>query len=316
METIDILIPVYNCEKYIAKCLESILNQTYKNIKIKIVDDGSTDKSAKIIEKYAKNNPIIEFFHKKNENSITRTRNFLLTKITSKYFTFFDADDWAEPTYIETLCSDIEFLNSSGKEVDMSMCGKVRHKENKNPTLNSDSSLIIMNREEAIAEMLSSKLYNGTVYCKLFKTELCKGITFNENIYYGEDLDFCYKVMKNCKTIVFNTKKLYHYIIRQGSFVVSKFNTKKLTCLDCYENIILDLQNQSNENLLVCAKSMQGLIAVELLYYTFRDRFKDKVIKKKLKQTIKESIPYIKKNKKLSKLNQKLPLVWWLTKFM
>ena len=166
METIDILVPVYNCEKYLAKCLDSILNQTYKDIVIKIVDDGSTDKSAKIILDYAKRYSNIEFYQKKNEKSITKTRNFLLEKITSPYFTFFDADDWAEPTYIESLYSSIKLLDSLGNKAGMSLCGKVRHKENKvipKSKLYSSNKLILMNQEEAISEMLSSNLYNGTV---------------------------------------------------------------------------------------------------------------------------------------------------------
>ena len=315
MEKIDILIPIYNCEKYISKCLDSILNQTYKDINIIIADDGSTDKSAKIIDDYAKKYSNIVVFNKINENSISKTRNFLLEKVTSNYFTFVDADDYIEPNYIETLCGQM-FIDSN---VDMSMCGKIRHKENKKIVIESlyaNSKQIFMHREEALAEMLSSNLYNGTVYCKLFKTELCKGIKFDENIYYGEDLDFCYKVMKRCNYFAFNTNKLYHYIIRKGSYVVSRFNTSKLTCLTCYENIIKDLEQSNNTTLLEAAKSMQGLIAIELLYYTFRDKFKDKAIKQNLKSIIKSSIPYIKKNKRLSKLNQKAPLVWWITKFM
>ena len=80
-ETIDILIPVYNVEKYIAKCLDSLLNQTYKNIKIIVVDDGSKDNSLKILEDYANKHKEIVLYKKENEKSISKTRNFLLSKI-------------------------------------------------------------------------------------------------------------------------------------------------------------------------------------------------------------------------------------------
>ncbi len=312
METIDILIPVYNCEKYIEKCLDSLLNQTYKNLRIVIVDDGSTDKSAILIKNYQKKYNNIEIYYKNNENSIPKTRNFLLEKIKSKYFTFFDSDDWAEETYIETLYYTLICTNA-----DMSLCGKVRHKENKfisDKKLNKNSKIIFMNQQEALAEMLSSNLYNGTLYCKLFKTELLNNLKFDENIHYGEDLDFCYNFMKNCNSFALATNRLYHYIVRSGSFVTSKFNIKKLTCIDCYNKIIADVKD--NSELLLCAKSMQGLIAIELLYYTFRDRYKNKVVKQSLKKIIKDSIPLIKKNKRLCSINQKAPLVWWLTKFM
>ncbi len=312
METIDILIPVYNCEKFIEKCLDSLLSQTYKALRIIIVDDGSTDKSAILVKNYQKKYKNIEIYHKNNENSISKTRNFLLTKIESKYFTFFDADDWAEDNYIETLYNTMKHF-----DVDMSLCGKVRHKENKyfsSKKLNANSKVFVFNKQDALAEMLSSNLYNGTVYCKLFKTKFLGETKFDENIHYGEDLDFCFSFMNKCESFALATNKLYHYIVRKGSIVTSKFNTKKLSCLDCYDKIISDVKQ--NPELLLCAKSMQGLIAIELLYYTFRDKFKDKQLKKKLKKMIKDSVPLIRKNKRLCKINKKAPLVWWLTKFM
>lgn len=312
-ETIDILIPVYNVEKYIAKCLDSLLNQTYKNIKIIVVDDGSKDKSLKILEDYAKTHKEIVLYKKENEKSISKTRNFLLSKIESKYFTFFDSDDYAEPTYIETLYNLIKNNNA-----DVAICRMKRYKENKKidfEKLNKNAKPdIVMSREECICQMLSANLFAGTTPAKLFKTESIKGITFNHNIHYGEDLDFCFKIMQNCNTFALSNKRLYHYIVHPNSIVTSKFNTKKLSCIDCYNSIIESVKD--NEQMTIAAKSMQGLIAIELLYYTFRDKFKDKEIKRKLKTIIKNSVPYIRKNKRLSKINRCAKFVWWLTKFM
>ena len=170
-ETIDVLIPVYNAEKYIEKCLNSILNQTYKNLRVVIADDGSTDKTAKIISFYQKTYQNIEVYSKNNENNISATRNFLLTKIKSNLFTFFDADDYAEPTYIEVLYNLIKNYNA-----DISLCNKCRHSENKKVNLSKYNKLhnkiLFMNKQECLAEMISSKLFNGTVYAKLMKTSL------------------------------------------------------------------------------------------------------------------------------------------------
>ena len=310
---IDVLIPIYNGEKYIAKCLDSLLAQTYKNLNIIIADDGSTDDSAKIIKDYQSKYKNINLYQKKNEKSISKTRNFLLSKITSPLFTFFDSDDFAEPTYIEELFSLMQTYNA-----DMSICGKSRHSEFKTVDLTNfnkkQDKLYFMNKQECLAEMLSSNLFNGTVYAKLMKTEHLKNANFDENIHYGEDLDFCFKIMQNCNSFVYTPKKLYHYIIRKNSIVMSKFKVSKVTCVDCYDNIIEKVKD--NNELLICAKSMQGLIAIEILYYTWRDKYNDKQLKKRLKTLIKESIPYIKKNKRLSKLLKCTPLVWRLTKIM
>lgn len=312
-ETIDILIPVYNGEKYIDKCLKSLLSQTYSNIRIVVADDGSTDKTSEILKSYQKKYDNIEVFAKANEKSISKTRNFLLSKIKSPLFTFFDSDDYAEPTYIETLYNLLTSYNA-----DMSLCGKNRHSENKDVNLDKfnqqESKLYFFNQQEALAEMLSSKLFNGTVYAKLMKTKTLKDAKFDETIHYGEDLDFCFKIMQNCFNFVFTPKQLYHYIIRKGSIVTSKFNIKKVTCVDCYDKIIEKVKD--DETLTICAKSMQGLIAIEILYYTWRDKYKDKSLKRRLKNTIKNSMPYIKKNKRLSKLYRCTPLVWRLTKIM
>lgn len=311
-ETIDVLVPVYNGEKYIAKCLDSLLAQTYKNLRIVVANDGSTDKTEEILNLYTKTNKNIVVLKKQNEKNISKTRNFLLEQIESKYFTFFDSDDYAEPTYIEELYNLLINYNA-----DISMCGKLRHNENKSVNLdkfNKTSKVYFMNKQEALCEMLSSNLFNGTTYAKLMKTETLKNAKFDPNIHYGEDLDFCFKIMQNCESFVFTTKKLYHYIIRKGSIVTSKFKVTKVTCVDCYDNIIKKVEG--NEELSICAKSMQGLIAIEILYYTWRDKYKDKELKHRLKSIIKSSIPYIKKNKRLSKLLKCTPLVWRLTKIM
>lgn len=311
-ETIDVLVPVYNSAPYLEKCLTSILTQTYCNIRVVIVDDASTDGSGEIIKKLQDKFSNIEYYVRVGDKGISKARNFLLEKITSKYFTFFDSDDYAEPTYLETMYNLIKTYN-----VDMALCGKIRHSEFKDVSVqkyNKNPSIILMNQEEAMAEMLSTKMFNGTVYCKLFKTELLGDAKFDEKYFYGEDLDFCFQAMQNCKTFALSTERLYHYLLRKGSIVTSKFNEKKLTCIDCYDSIIEKVKG--NPTLEVCAKSMQGLIAVELLYYTFRDKFKDKATKKRLKGIIKQSLPYIKQNKRLSKLYRCVRYVWWLTKVM
>lgn len=310
--TIDILIPAYNCEKYIKKCLVSLLEQTYKNLRIVVVDDGSTDSTAKIVQYMQKEHGNIVLYHKANEGSISKTRNFLLTKIESPLFTFFDSDDYAEPKYIEELYRLLTCYNA-----DMSLCGKLRHREDKRVDLSREDmggKLYFMDSQEALCEMLSSNLYNGTLYCKMFKTELLRDSRFDESIHYGEDLWLCYQIMKRCKKLVLSTKRLYHYIIRDGSIVMSKFKPQKLTCLDCYNKIIE--AEKDNPEALVCAKSMQGLIAIELLYYTWRDHIKNKPLKQNLKNLIKNSIPFIRQNNRLSPLLKKTPYVWWLTKIM
>ena len=100
-ETIDVLVPVYNSAPYLEKCLTSILTQTYKNIRVVIVDDASTDGSGEIIKKLQDKFSNIEYYVRVGDKGISKARNFLLEKIISKYFTFFDSDDYVAPDAIE-----------------------------------------------------------------------------------------------------------------------------------------------------------------------------------------------------------------------
>lgn len=311
-EKIDVLVPAYNAEKTVAKTLESLANQTYKNLRIVVVNDGSTDQTAKVLEDCQKKYPNIEVFYKENEKSIAKTRNFLLTKIQSKFFSFFDSDDYAEPDYFEKLYNAL-----IENDADMSICKVYRHKENKKvdfKKLNKKPKNEIFNQHEFLCEMLSYKKFTGTCYSKLMKSSLIGSASFDKDIWYGEDLDFCFKVAQNCQKFAFIDEFLYHYLIQPNSIVTSSFKPAKLTVLDCYDKII-DVVS-GDEELSVCAKSMRGLIAVELLYYVWRDKVKDKPLKARLKQLIKQSIPFIRRNKRLSKLYRCVPAVWWLTKLM
>lgn len=310
-ETIDVLIPASNVEKYISKCLNSLLNQTYKNINIIINEDNSKDKTCQIIDEYAKKYTNITVYHTENtQKSIVFARNFLLSKVQSKLFTFFDADDYAEKDYIETLYNLMK-----NYDADMSICAVKREKDNKTLDYSKNNKkrnkILEMNKQQAIAEMLSYNLYCGTLYAKLIKSSVLNGLTFDNNIIYGEDLAFCFKVMQKCEKFVYSNKYLYHYVIRKNSCVTAKFKPSKLTCLTCFENIMEQVKD--DEELFTCASAMHGLVATELLYYIWRDGYKDKELKKRLKGYIKQSIPYIKRNKRLPKLYRKFPLVWRLT---
>ena len=111
IKKISIITPVYNAEKYIERCVNSVLNQTYENIEFIIVNDGSTDNTAKILNRLKKNDSRIMVIHKKNEG-VSKARNTALKKATGKYVLFVDADDWLESTMCEDLISHAEKNNS------------------------------------------------------------------------------------------------------------------------------------------------------------------------------------------------------------
>ena len=125
-ETISIIIPVYNVEKYLNKCLNSVIEQTYKNIEVILIDDGSTDNSGKICDEYAKNDIRIKIIHQQN-GGVSTARNNGLEHATGKYITFVDSDDYIEKEMIETMAKKI-----MKKNADIVICGVTDRDEENN----------------------------------------------------------------------------------------------------------------------------------------------------------------------------------------
>ena len=289
-DVVSIVIPIYNAEKYIAQCLDSILNQTYKELQVIVVNDGSKDNSLNILESYANKYSNILLIKKEN-GGVSSARNLGLKYASGKYLAFIDADDYVEPDYIEVLVCNIEKYNA-----DASICGFFQHKRNKKQKQITRAFTIIYSQQEVMKQVLSGKYFTGSLWNKLFKTELLKEQIFNENIHYGEDLLFTFQYLEKCSSVCYNTKKLYHYILNPNSIVRSKFNTKKLSLLESLQ-IIIDATEKNYKDSSIYAKGWFALVNLELLFYTIRDKYKDKELQHKLTSNIKINLPYLKKGK-------------------
>ena len=173
MQKVSIIVPVYNAEKFIGYGIESVLNQTYKDIELVLIDDGSTDESLSIIKKYEKKNKdIVKVFHKKN-TGVGDTRNYGIKKCSGDYITFMDADDYLDRDYIEKMINNIgdnDILVTGYNQVD------VQHK-------------LIFSR--SLKPISSSKYRQMVIWAKLYK----KSFIINNNIAFndlkiGEDISF------------------------------------------------------------------------------------------------------------------------------
>lgn len=191
---ISIIVPVYNSEKYINKCIDSILNQTYTNWELLLINDGSTDKSLKICQEYSLNDTRIKVYDKIN-GGVSSARNLGIENAQGEWITFIDSDDWVENNY----------LSNFSQEYDMSLQGyysglyKVEYQE----------SIILQNP----GAVYLSKPYVYGPYCKLFKTDLIKNknIKFDIELSYGEDLLFLMQYIQYCKTMSVSENCGYHY---------------------------------------------------------------------------------------------------------
>lgn len=212
---ISIVIPVYNAEKYLEQCLNSIKNQTYKNFEVILVNDGSDDNSENICKSFSEEDARFKYFTKSNGGA-SSARNFGLDNVTGDYITFIDADDWVDENHLEVLINNIKDNNSdmavsSIKKFDMSNNFHFRMYSNQEKYLLNYNKL---NREEFLVTLPKLILANNSykiAVSKLFKKELVSDVRFDESIVYGEDLEFFFKIYNNINSISYIDEVTYVY---------------------------------------------------------------------------------------------------------
>lgn len=216
---VSIIVPVYNVEKYIGQCIDSIIKQNYTNIEIILVDDGSQDNSGKICDDYAKKDNRIRVIHKKN-GGVSSARNVGIQEANAKYITFVDSDDYIAENYIEELYYEIK-----NKNTDISICGTIDIDENGKYINKSIGYENKINSSEALKELLNEKYYKSVVWAKMYKKEVIENIKFNENTIIAEDLEFLFKTICEANSVGVNTKKnIYYYRLRENSASTNEYN--------------------------------------------------------------------------------------------
>lgn len=220
-EIISVVVPVYNVEKYLNRCVNSILNQTYNNLEIILVDDGSTDNSGKICDSY-KSDSRVQVIHKSN-GGLSSARNAALPYITGNYVTFIDSDDWIDPNMIR-----IMYNNAINNHAEISVVGYYMAPEDDEDIYSyfgSDTTCTVMTRKEALATYLLHDGLGVTVWGKLWKKNLWDTVKCPEGKLH-EDQYTTYKLLDQANRIVFDKHPLYYYFQRSTSIGHSKFSNK------------------------------------------------------------------------------------------
>ena len=233
-EKISVIVPIYKVEKYIRRCIDSIINQTYKDLEIILVDDGSPDNCPKIIEEYAKLDSRIKVIHKEN-GGLSSARNAGMKIATGDYLAFVDSDDTIDIKMYEVLYDVLKRNNA-----DISVCDILRiHENDKGEVIYPEvQQNPVRETEFERAEMIKQMLVNGNIgnfaCTKLFKKELFGGITFPDGKVY-EDVATIYKVVHKANKIVYVNKVLYYYLFGRVGAITSSFSEKKiLDSLEAY----------------------------------------------------------------------------------
>ena len=215
-ELISIIVPVYNVEKYLDRCIESILAQSYTNFELLLIDDGSTDGSLRICKEYEELDTRIRTFHKKN-GGLSDARNFGLDRMKGQYVTFIDSDDYVGSDYLKILFEMIEDGIS-----DVTIVGVEDFYENKMTVdISQDDVRTVIKREDIFKEMVKFDKFTWSACAKLFKRELFERNRFPVGALY-EDLRIIPYMLCGCNVISCSSyKQYYYYINRVGSITRS-----------------------------------------------------------------------------------------------
>lgn len=272
---ISIVVPVYNVERHLNRCLDSLKNQTYKNIEIILINDGSTDTSGSICDEYAKNDSRFTVCHKDN-NGVSSARNLGIKKSTGEFVLFVDSDDWVEKNTIELLVDTanendcdfvvfeyfVDYLNGNSNQY-------------LHPELNGKIS-----REESIKHSILPT--NRFAVTKMYRRSILNDVRFDENIHLGEDTLFvCNALNKSQKCGYFLSKSLYHYVQSETSATRNiKFNDKLLSGKDAYEKIIeLCENNYPSLTKLAVSQYCEIMMAIIMEMYKEKDRCEDNIVR-------------------------------------
>lgn len=245
-DVISIVVPIYKVEKYLEKCIDSIINQDYKNLEIILVDDGSPDRCPQTCDEYANKDERIKVIHKEN-GGLSDARNAGIKVATGKYIAFIDSDDYVTENYISTLLYTIKKYDA-----DISACNYIKLYEDSGiekvkPKTNED---LVMTNIEAMKDLFTLPNNSDVVaWNKLYKTSLFtqNNIEFPKGKLH-EDNFTTYKLYYYSNKVVFTNVPCYYYLQRKDSIMGKKFNIKRLDILlACYQQI--DFIHKNNLNL-------------------------------------------------------------------
>ena len=303
-EKISVLVPVYNAEEHIPKCIESILNQTYKNIELIIVNDGSSDKSYDIIEEYKNKDDRIIAIHTENKG-VSHARNTALDNAKGSFVTFVDSDDYIDEDYIDLLYETLK-----KEDADISMCNcKLVEENNKThiKTFGIDNK-IVMTNEEAVENLFYYNYMRHSPWGKLYKKEIFEGYRYKIGRQY-EDLELTYKLFLKAKKLVYVPDCKYNYLLRKGSIVHSNIKESNIEAILIYtEQILEDIKNNHKS----IEKSAEFLVARHSLSLWCKVPNK-KEYKKYLRKATQNIKKYRKRILKDDKVNRKSKILFYLS---
>lgn len=226
-ELISVIIPIYNVGKYLDKCIQSVVNQTYKNLEIILIDDGSSDNCPEMCDEWAQRDTRIKVIHKKN-GGISETRNVGLAAATGQYIGFVDSDDYIVPQMYEKLYWEIR-----DKDAAIAMCNleKIKEDGTKIPLSSPVKSEVFSGKEGLKKILKTGSWYYIALWNKLYTREVLEGITFPVGKIHEDEFAF-HRIYYRASKIVSIEEKMYNYLQRPGSIMNGEQRIKHLDAIE------------------------------------------------------------------------------------
>lgn len=250
---ISVIVPVYNVERYLERCLNSIINQTYQNLEIIVVDDGSKDHSGILADKIAQSDARIKVIHKRN-GGLSDARNAGLDIATGAFIGFVDSDDYIEPVMYERLFEACKKSNAA-----IAICGRFQESEESGQRKEMFTcEKTIVSGKEAAKKLLLYDNCDSAAWDKLYSSELFEKMRYPYGVLH-EDLNFTIRLLFRCEKVAYIGAPLYHYMVRENSICKQPFTSRRF-----------DLYNQAS----LCREYV-NIICPELSkaadYFVFRN---------------------------------------------
>ncbi len=285
-DIISIIIPVYNVERYLKRCIDSVINQTYQNLEILLIDDGSEDQSGLICDEYANFDNRIVVVHKKNGGQ-SEARNVGLNICRGQYILFVDSDDCIEPQMVyqlhtqaiknsaEIVTCEYKFIGENGTVLNY---------------IKNDGCFISMDRKNALKELCKEDLFSSSLCAKLYHKDVFSDIRFPEG-YIFEDVATVYRAFMKAVTIVHINCAFYNYIQRPNSTMTSAFNIRRLHGIKFSEDMCSSIANEYPELYSFTQQRLFTEYSYHLRFLTLSsyEKRKKEILAKELFQKIKQT---------------------------
>lgn len=301
IEKVSIIVPIFNAAEYLEQTLESIKKQTYRNIEVLLIDDGSTDGSSAICDKYHDKDERFLVFHIEN-GGVSRARNYGLDHATGDYVMFIDSDDLVNPKYVQIMLCTAKSTDSKIVTCKYLNGKKYTPDEFEARTCADHPKTKIIKLEEYRP---TSKYCHNIVWAGLYKISLTDGLKFTSDLYIAEDTLYFYQMFDRAKSLVFIDEDLYYYRYRGDSLAHSQFSERQLTEITSWERVMA-LYEKMPHHFLDAFYAAYSLRCKKILKKAIQADYKNQIVLKELHRKTSKYSTYVLKSRDISAMTKLL----------